>query len=44
MFFRQRSGAEIKIEDPQPGKNDRVITISGTQDQIQYGQFLMQQR
>lgn len=41
--IRQRSGADIKIEDPQPGKQDRVITICGFQDQIQYAQFLMQQ-
>ncbi|XP_065670966.1 heterogeneous nuclear ribonucleoprotein K isoform X4 [Hydra vulgaris] len=41
--IRQRSGADIKIQDPGEGKNDRVITITGTQDQIQYGQFLMQQ-
>ena len=42
--FRQRSGADIKIQDPLPGKADRVITISGNPEQIQYGQFLMQQR
>ena len=41
--IRQRSGADIKIEDPQPGKSDRVITISGYNDQISYAQFLMQQ-
>ena len=43
-FLRQRSGADIKIQDPLPGKSDRVITISGNPEQIQYGQFLMQQR
>jgi len=41
--IRQRSGADIKIADAQPGKNDRVITIAGSAEQIQYGQFLMQQ-
>jgi len=41
--IRQRSGADIKIQDPLPGKADRVITITGNQEQIQYGQFLMQQ-
>jgi len=41
--IRQRSGADIKIQDPLPGKADRVITISGNPEQIQYGQFLMQQ-
>lgn len=43
-FSRQRSGADIKIQDPLPGKADRVITITGNPEQIQYGQFLMQQR
>lgn len=41
--IRQRSGADIKIQDPLPGKADRVITITGNPEQIQYGQFLMQQ-
>jgi len=41
--IRQRSGAEIKIEDPVDNKTDRIITLKGTAEQIQYGQFLMQQ-
>lgn len=41
--IRQRSGADIKIDDPLPGKADRVITICGDSEQIEYAQFLMQQ-
>ena len=44
FLFRTRSGADIKISDPMEGKSDRIITITGNQEQIQYGQFLMQQR
>ena len=44
MFLRERSGADIKIEEPNPEMNDRVITIKGTEEQINYAQFLMQQR
>ncbi|XP_065059940.1 heterogeneous nuclear ribonucleoprotein K-like isoform X2 [Rhopilema esculentum] len=42
--IRQRSGADIKIEEPDPNIKDRVITIKGNEEQIQYAQFLMQQR
>jgi len=41
--IRSKSGADIKFTDPEPGKNDRVITIKGTNDQVQYAQYLMQQ-
>lgn len=41
--IRTRSGADIKISDPMEGKSDRIITITGNQEQIQYAQFLMQQ-
>lgn len=41
--IRERSGATIKIDDPLPGSNDRIITISGNQSQINFGQFLLQQ-
>ena len=44
LFSRERSGATIKIDDPLPGSNDRIITISGNQSQINFGQFLLQQR
>lgn len=44
IFYRQRSGASIKIDDPLPGSNDRIITISGNQSQINFAQFLLQER
>lgn len=40
--IRRDTGANIKIDEPMPGSNDRIITISGTQDQINHGQYLMQ--
>ena len=43
LSHRMKCGAEIKIDDPSD-KKDRMITITGTQKQINYGQFLMQQR
>lgn len=44
FFYRQRSGANIKIDDPLPGSTDRIITIGGNQSQINFAQFLLQQR
>lgn len=41
--IRQKCGADIKFSDSDPVKKDRLITISGSQDQIQYAQYLMQQ-
>jgi len=41
--IRQKCGATIKFADPEPGKKDRLITISGSDEQIQYAQYLMQQ-
>merc|ERR1711962_1726714 len=41
--IRQKSQADIKFSDSEAGKADRLITISGTHDQIQYAQYLMQQ-
>jgi len=41
--IRQKCGANIKFADPEPGKKDRLITISGSDEQIQYAQYLMQQ-
>ena len=38
------SGADIKIEEPDPNIKDRVITIKGNEEQTQYAQYLMQQR
>lgn len=40
--IRQQSGAGITIDEALPGSNDRIITISGTQDQIQNAQYLLQ--
>ncbi|CAL8322480.1 unnamed protein product [Lota lota] len=40
--IRSESGALIKIDEPLEGSEDRIITITGTQDQIQNAQFLLQ--
>ncbi|KAJ8347156.1 hypothetical protein SKAU_G00285570 [Synaphobranchus kaupii] len=40
--IRQESGASIKIDEPLEGSEDRIITITGTQDQIQNAQYLLQ--
>lgn len=40
--IREQSGAGITIDKPQSGNNDRVITITGTPDQIQNAQYLLQ--
>uniref|UniRef100_A0A8P4G505 Heterogeneous nuclear ribonucleoprotein K n=1 Tax=Dicentrarchus labrax TaxID=13489 RepID=A0A8P4G505_DICLA len=40
--IRHESGASIKIDEPLEGSEDRIITIAGTQDQIQNAQFLLQ--
>ncbi|CDQ66327.1 unnamed protein product [Oncorhynchus mykiss] len=42
--IRHESGASIKIDEPLEGSEDRIITISGTQDQIQNAQYLLQNR
>ncbi|KAL3318474.1 hypothetical protein Ciccas_002869 [Cichlidogyrus casuarinus] len=39
---RQESGADIKISNQDPNSEDRIITITGTPDQIQNAQFLLQ--
>uniref|UniRef100_A0A8C1U9M0 Heterogeneous nuclear ribonucleoprotein K n=1 Tax=Cyprinus carpio TaxID=7962 RepID=A0A8C1U9M0_CYPCA len=36
--IRHESGASIKIDEPLQGSEDRIITITGTQDQIQNAQ------
>ncbi|XP_031332394.1 heterogeneous nuclear ribonucleoprotein K isoform X2 [Photinus pyralis] len=41
--IRQDSGAGITIDEPLIGSNDRIITITGTQNQIQMAQYLLQQ-
>ena len=35
------SGASIKIDEPLEGSEDRIITITGTQDQTQSAQYLL---
>ncbi|XP_008334903.1 heterogeneous nuclear ribonucleoprotein K isoform X2 [Cynoglossus semilaevis] len=40
--IRHDSGASIKIDEPLEGAEDRIITIIGTQDQIQNAQYLLQ--
>lgn len=40
--IRQTSGAGIRIDDPAPGSNDRIITIQGTPTQISQAQYLLQ--
>jgi len=40
--IRMESGAQITIDEPEPGSSDRIINISGTTDQIQNAQYLLQ--
>lgn len=40
--IRQTSGATIRIDDPAPGSNDRIITIQGTTAQINQAQYFLQ--
>jgi len=40
--IRQTSGADIRIDDPAPGSNDRIITIQGTPAQISQAQYFLQ--
>uniref|UniRef100_A0A2K6LIX3 Heterogeneous nuclear ribonucleoprotein K n=1 Tax=Rhinopithecus bieti TaxID=61621 RepID=A0A2K6LIX3_RHIBE len=40
--IRLEAGASIKIDEPLEGSEDRIITITGTQDQIQNSQYLLQ--
>uniref|UniRef100_A0A452EWL7 Heterogeneous nuclear ribonucleoprotein K n=1 Tax=Capra hircus TaxID=9925 RepID=A0A452EWL7_CAPHI len=40
--IRHESGASIKIDEPLEGSEDWIITITGTQDQIQNAQYLLQ--
>lgn len=41
--IRSDSGAGITIDEPLPGSNDRIITITGSPNQIQMAQYLLQQ-
>ncbi|KAL1763493.1 heteroproteinous nuclear ribonucleoprotein K isoform X2 [Sigmodon hispidus] len=40
--IRHELAASIKIDEPLEGSEDRIITITGTQDQIQNAQYLLQ--
>jgi len=40
--IRMESGAQITIDELQPGATDRIINITGNQDQIQNAQYLLQ--
>lgn len=40
--IRRRSGAQIVIDEALPGSNERIITITGTQEQIQNAQYMLQ--
>ncbi|XP_076466051.1 heterogeneous nuclear ribonucleoprotein K-like isoform X4 [Babylonia areolata] len=40
--IRRRSGAQIVIDEALPGSNERIISITGTQDQIQNAQYMLQ--
>jgi len=41
--IRGDSGASITIDEPRPGSSERIITISGTPNQIWKAQYLLQQ-
>ena len=40
--IRHESGASIKIDEPLEGSEDRIITITGTEEQVQNAQYLLQ--
>lgn len=40
--IKSQSSCEVVIADPKPGVNERVITITGSSDNIQYAQQLLQ--
>jgi len=40
--IREQTGANITIDKPIPGTNDRIITIVGSAEQIQNAQYLLQ--
>ena len=42
--IRGDSGASITIDEPRPGSSERIITISGSSNQIWKAQYLLQQR
>jgi heterogeneous nuclear ribonucleoprotein K len=42
--IRRQSLAQIVIDEALPGSNDRIITITGSEEQIQNAQYLLQMR
>ena len=42
--IRRQSNAQIVIDEALPGSNDRIITITGSDEQIQNAQYLLQMR
>lgn len=38
----QISGAKVVVHEPRPGSTDRIIVISGTRDETQAAQSLLQ--
>ncbi|KAF9610464.1 hypothetical protein IFM89_022428 [Coptis chinensis] len=40
--LRQISGAKVSIHDPRPGTSETIVVISGTPDQTQAAQSLLQ--
>ncbi|XP_025077231.1 heterogeneous nuclear ribonucleoprotein K-like isoform X5 [Pomacea canaliculata] len=40
--IRRRSGAQIVIDEALPGSNERIISITGTPEQIQNAQYMLQ--
>lgn len=39
---QSESGTKIKLDDASPDSAERIISITGTQEQIQYAQYLLQ--
>lgn len=42
--IRNETGADVDLDDAGGGKNDRIITINGTPEQIANAQYLLQMR
>lgn len=42
--IRTRSGAQVKIDDPQPGANERLVTITGTVQANQAALYMIYER
>ena len=44
LLYRAQAGCDIKMEDPQPGRPDRIITIRGSNSAIVLAEQLMKDR